>query len=227
LEHRSHIPVYLKVADDMRRKISVGEWSGGYQLPGLQILADEYNCSWGTVRNAQQVLVGENLLSPIRSGMATTVTARPSEPSLAQLAGRLRDVQRALDEVMFGLQRAQASRVLIQQEIKPKRGKTPAFDVAVQVVNAGDLPVHNVKLKWHQGSAAWGNSPIDDHGSLLPQQAINSSREYPATTNFDVSGAVVTFQDAEGANWLRRPDGELLEWQDQTDLYHSDHPDPP
>ena len=56
--------------------------------------------------------------------------------------------------------------------------------------------------------------PIDDRGPLLPQETVNSSREYPAATNFDVSGAVVTFQDADGANWLRRPDGELLEWQE-------------
>lgn len=214
MEYRSGIPMYMQVADDMRRKISVGEWPTGYQLPGLQILADEYKCSWGTVRNAQQVLVGENLLSPIRIGMSTTVTARPSEPSLAQLADRLRDIKQGLDEIMIGLQRAQASRVLVQQEIGPKRGKSPVVQVAIHVINTGDQPVHDVKLKWHRGSAAWGDPPIDDRGSLLPQQTIDSSREYPAATNFGVSGAVVTFQDAEGATWLRRPDGELLEWQE-------------
>jgi DNA-binding transcriptional regulator YhcF (GntR family) len=213
LEYRSGTPVYLQIAEDMRRKISVGEWPTGYQLPGLQILADEYECSWGTVRNAQQVLVGENLLSPIRIGMATTVIARQSEPSLAQLADRLREIQVGLDEIMMGLRRAQASRVLFQQEVGPERGQPAVVDITVHVTNAGDQPIQNVQLKWHRGSAAWGDPPIDYRGPMLPQQTIDSSREYPAATNFHVSGAVVTFQDADGATWLRRPDGELLEWQ--------------
>jgi DNA-binding transcriptional regulator YhcF (GntR family) len=214
LEFRPGTPLYLQVAEDMRRKISVGEWPSGYQLPGLQILADEYNCSWGTVRNAQQVLVGENLLSPVRGGMPTTVIAQLTEPNLAQLAGRLRGIQQDLNEIMIGLQRVQASRVHVQQKIGPKRGQPPVLDIAVNVINTGDEPVHNVKIAWHRGSAAWSDAPIDKHGALLPQHEIHSSREYPVATNFDASGAVVTFEDAEGATWLRRPDGELLEWHE-------------
>jgi DNA-binding transcriptional regulator YhcF (GntR family) len=213
------VPIYTQVADQMRSRIRTGEWPLGYQLPGLQLLAGQYPCSWGTIRNAQQVLVEEGLLSPIRVGMPTTVVSQPSGLSTPEVLARLLDIRRSLDETIGALQREaterrrdQASCVFIRQEIREAGEGGSRATVIAQVVNTSDQPVHDLKIKWHSGSHPWGDPSIEDRATLMPHDALTAQLAFPADANFEVSGAVITFRDAAGASWLRKPDGELIEW---------------
>jgi DNA-binding transcriptional regulator YhcF (GntR family) len=213
------VPIYTQVADRMRSRIRTGEWPLGYQLPGLQLLAEEYHCSWGTIRNAQQVLVEEGLLSPIRVGMPTTVISQPSGLSIPEVLARLLDIRRSLDEMIGGLQREgterrrdQASRVFIRPQIRQAAESGARATIMAQVVNASDQPVHDLKINWHSGGAGWGHPGIEDRGTLMPHDVLTTQRDFPADANFEVSGAVITFRDAAGVSWLRKPDGELTEW---------------
>jgi DNA-binding transcriptional regulator YhcF (GntR family) len=215
------VPIYTQVADRMRQRIRAGQWPLGHQLPGLQALAEEYHCSWGTVRNAQQVLVEEGLLSPIRVGIPTTVVSQPSSLTIPEILARLLDIRRSLDETIGALQREgterrrdQASRVFIRPQIHPAADGGPRARIIAQVVNASDQPVHDLKINWHSGGAAWGDPGIEDRGTLNPHDVLTAQRDFPADANFEVSGAVITFRDAAGVSWLRKPDGELTEWPD-------------
>jgi hypothetical protein len=46
----------------------------------------------------------------------------------------------------------------------------------------------------------------------MPHDVLTTQRDFPADANFEVSGAVITFRDAAGVSWLRKPDGEITEW---------------
>lgn len=70
-------PKYLRLADDLRRKIKAGYWAPGDQIPTEPELERESTFSRNTVREAIQQLVREGLLDR-RQGEGTFVR-RPTE----------------------------------------------------------------------------------------------------------------------------------------------------
>jgi GntR family transcriptional regulator len=59
---RELVPPYLRVAADLREKITNGELLPGEQVPSLDRLAETYSISRTTARRAVQMLVGEGLV---------------------------------------------------------------------------------------------------------------------------------------------------------------------
>lgn len=55
-------PIYKQIAEDIKRKISSGQWVIGQKIPGELELAAEYNTSRGTVRKSMDLLVHNGLL---------------------------------------------------------------------------------------------------------------------------------------------------------------------
>lgn len=88
----------MQVADRMRRKIASGGWDVGQPIPGLTDLEKEYGVSFGTVRAAQQILVGEGLLSKPEQGISTRVIARPVAPDALDATAKARLAYRSLGE---------------------------------------------------------------------------------------------------------------------------------
>jgi DNA-binding GntR family transcriptional regulator len=86
-----------QVADDMRDRIGA-DWAVGASVGDVMKLADYYGCSFGTVREAEQLLVEEGLLSEIKPGHPTRVIALPDKTP-SPLA-RLRQLRRDLDAVI-------------------------------------------------------------------------------------------------------------------------------
>lgn len=63
---------YLRVADDLRRRIKAGEWAIGQRLPSRAQLAEDYQVSPAAVQRAVERLIIEGLLDG-RAGSGTTV----------------------------------------------------------------------------------------------------------------------------------------------------------
>lgn len=59
-------PLYAYLADQLRSKISSGEWRDGMQIPTEEQLCQEFNMSRTTVRRALELLVNEKLLEKKR-----------------------------------------------------------------------------------------------------------------------------------------------------------------
>ena len=59
---RELVPPYLRVAADLREKITGGELLPGEQVPSLDRLAETYGISRTTARRAVQVLIDEGLV---------------------------------------------------------------------------------------------------------------------------------------------------------------------
>ena len=70
-------PEYLRIAADLRRRISSGEFGPGDQIPTLPELCAAYRVSETTIRNALRLLSGEGLIEA-RARAGTRVRARPS-----------------------------------------------------------------------------------------------------------------------------------------------------
>lgn len=75
--------------------------------------------------------------------------------------------------------------------------------------STSDQPIYNVEFHWHKGVAAHGEPELA--GTVLPEQHVTCSADFPDGTNMELSGATVRFTDAAGVRWIRRPDGYLAE----------------
>lgn len=69
-------PEYLRIAADLRRRISSGEWEPGGKIPTIPDLCAAYRVSDTTIRNAIRLLVGEGLVET-RARAGTFVRPRP------------------------------------------------------------------------------------------------------------------------------------------------------
>ncbi|MFD3452871.1 GntR family transcriptional regulator [Streptomyces sp. NPDC058691] len=69
-------PGYLRIAADLRNRISSGEFGIGDRIPTLPALAEEYEVSETTVRNALALLRNEGLIET-RARAGTRVRERP------------------------------------------------------------------------------------------------------------------------------------------------------
>ena len=57
------LPIYIRVADDLRSKLGTPGFEIGSYLPGEHEIATQYNLSRGTIRRALGILETEELLS--------------------------------------------------------------------------------------------------------------------------------------------------------------------
>ena len=147
-----------------------------------------------------------------QQGDVLKLQAKDLEESLAE---RQRDREQR--------RQAQAARVFISQDVRPpdsrdaylqaltKRGQVPLPLVAATVHNRSDQPIYAVEVIWRRGSAPWGEPNPEPLPVIMPDSDVQTSREFPEDTNFDVSGAIVRFHDAAGVRWVRRPDSGLSE----------------
>jgi GntR family transcriptional regulator len=69
-------PEYLRIAADLRRRISDGEWGPGDQIPTLPALCSEYGVSEAPIRAALRKLTDEGLIEG-RARAGTRVRPRP------------------------------------------------------------------------------------------------------------------------------------------------------
>lgn len=70
------LPIYVRVADDLRAKLEAGQFPAGTFLPGELELSQAYGLSRGTVRKALSILAGEGRISR-QPGRGTLVLPVP------------------------------------------------------------------------------------------------------------------------------------------------------
>ncbi|MGW5409040.1 GntR family transcriptional regulator [Streptomyces spiralis] len=80
-------PEYLRIAADLRRRISSGEWGPGEQIPTIPDLCTAYGVSEAPIRNALRLLASEGLTES-RARAGTRV--RPQPPIHRMAADRYR-----------------------------------------------------------------------------------------------------------------------------------------
>ena len=94
---------YVRVYEQLRRRIASGELPVGRQLPGISALEVEYGVSLTTIRAAQQMLVDEGMIV-VEQGRGAYVTSTDPvravgvETAIADAIVQLQRAQRALED---------------------------------------------------------------------------------------------------------------------------------
>lgn len=78
-------PAYAQIADDLRRRIVSGALAAGDRLPSEDALADRYEVSRSTIREALRVLTSQNLVVTTRGVTGGTFVAVPDPAQVADL----------------------------------------------------------------------------------------------------------------------------------------------
>ena len=68
-------PMYLQITEQIRRRIAMGEWPPGHELPSIRALAAETQVSVITVKRAYSDLEREGVIAT-RQGRGTFVSTR-------------------------------------------------------------------------------------------------------------------------------------------------------
>lgn len=89
------VPKYRDIADDIRNRISTGDFPVGGRLPNLRELRREYDAAEHTVRNALKILKEEGLLR-ISQGLPMVVLRAPDMGRVTVLA-KLEQVRDDID----------------------------------------------------------------------------------------------------------------------------------
>ena len=98
IDRQSGVPAYRQVADDLRHRITSGEYGQGHQLPSERELVETYEVSRPTIRDAIAVLRSEGVLS-IEHGRGVFVKPPAIVHRLAR--NRLSRAARERDEGAF------------------------------------------------------------------------------------------------------------------------------
>ena len=106
----SAVPLYVQVADDLRRRIEMGEFSESGVLPSENGFCEEYEVSRATIRKAIQTLVDDDVLDT-RHGKGTFIRQPKIVSSLSTFKGFTYFCHENNIET--------SSRVLALQEVEP------------------------------------------------------------------------------------------------------------
>ena len=80
-------PKYKAIADDLRRRISTGEFEDG-TLPGISTLQGHYDAALNTVRGAQDLLEGEGLIQRHQGHPTRVMRTTADEPTVDELLAK-------------------------------------------------------------------------------------------------------------------------------------------
>ena len=76
-------PPYLRIADELRRRIAEHEWTPGDRLPSRAQIGQEYGVGENVVRRAQELLISQGVLEG-RAGPGTYVAEPRARVRIAE-----------------------------------------------------------------------------------------------------------------------------------------------
>ncbi|MGW8971940.1 GntR family transcriptional regulator [Streptomyces platensis] len=80
-------PPYLRIADELRRRITEHEWTPGDRLPSRAQIAQEYGVGENVIRRAQELLISQGVLEG-RAGSGTYVAAARQRVRMVRSSAR-------------------------------------------------------------------------------------------------------------------------------------------
>jgi len=107
LNHESHTPVTVQIAERIRRLIKTGRLAAGHLLPSVREAADDWGVNFTTVSRAYQELKAEGLIAQNKS--------RRMEVSAEVKSMSERDRAKLLTPMIIGL-KAQARELRLTEE---------------------------------------------------------------------------------------------------------------
>ncbi|MFP3914600.1 MAG: GntR family transcriptional regulator [Actinomycetota bacterium] len=172
------------VANDLRQRISRGDWGNGDRLPGEHALASEYGVSRATIRTALQDLESRGI-TVTRRGVGTFVTGQSSG---------VRADLRQLESLSATIQAHGRTPNVVYRSISV-RAATPAEQLALQMEETGEVLATERALTADGETVAYSRdviprhllgpdfSPTDVEGSLFALLESHGVRAVSAVTD--------------------------------------------
>ena len=84
--------------------------------------------------------------------------------------------------------------------------------IEATLVNAAERqqPAYDAKLYWHLGPDSYGTPNPEPLGTILNWEKESRTRAFPRGADPAACGAVLSFRDAFGADWVKTPDGGAM-----------------
>ena len=99
---------YREIHEDLRARITGGEFGVGQQLPTIPVLQEHYQVPGpNTIRQAQQLLVDDGLIET-RQGVGAFVVSVTPRPRETDVLAELYDARAALTRAITALERVAA-----------------------------------------------------------------------------------------------------------------------
>jgi hypothetical protein len=134
----------------------------------------------------------------------TEVLALQAEELRESLAERKREAA----------ERRNAQAAQVHLALKAVAESSPAGGPVIEatVVNASERqqPIYDVELYWHLGPDGYGAPNPELLGTVLNWEKEPRRREFPPGADPGACGAILSFRDALGVNWVKTPDGGAM-----------------
>ena len=91
-----------------------------------------------------------------------------------------------------------------------QEGHGPLIEATVVNASERQQPIYDVKLFWHLGPDSYGTPNPEPLGTVLNWEKEIRRREFHYGADPAASGAVLSFRDALGVNWVKTPDGAAM-----------------
>jgi hypothetical protein len=86
-----------------------------------------------------------------------------------------------------------------------------AVAMRATITNRSAQAVYAAELRWLFNSESSGDPNPQLLGTIPPMSDCTTERDFPANRDREAVDAILTFRDAAGITWMRRPDGTLAE----------------
>jgi hypothetical protein len=106
---------------------------------------------------------------------------------------------------------AQAAQVhIVLKMIGKSREGAPEIEAIIVNASERQQPIYDVKLYWHLGPDGYGTPNPEPLGTVLNWEKEFRRREFSRAADPAACGAILSFRDALGANWVKTPDGGAM-----------------
>ncbi len=107
---------------------------------------------------------------------------------------------------------AQGAQTHIVLKVVHEDGELGGPAIQATLVNAceGQQPAYDAKLYWHLGRDSYGTPNPEPLGTVLNWEKESRTRTFPRGADPAACGAVLSFRDAFGVDWVKTPDGGAM-----------------
>jgi GntR family transcriptional regulator len=179
IDRDSPIPAYYQIALDLRHRIHSGEWISGSRLPPETDLADAYEVSRMTMRQAIAELVKDGFLSRQRGiGTFVTLTSREVVPRLSfpiSFALRIKELGFSPSNHVLKSQVFQNPSREIVEKLKLMPDESVAYFKRVLLANEQAMALNRSFLPGHLCPGVTNESLIDSSISTTLEERFHLS----------------------------------------------------
>ncbi len=146
----TRLPMYRKIADAIRKKISIGEYKVGEALPTEAQLREEFDCSRVTVRQALKLLIENEELESVQGSGSYVKASKVNydvnqQSSFAEKWAHLKSVTHS-DVIAFEIQSASLP---LAEQLDIEEGKKIYYIKRIRYVDENPVTVEETWMPVH------------------------------------------------------------------------------